>query len=165
MEFLRRNKFLIGAIAIILVISSIYFLSPSKPPNSSQPPVVNPSPTTQVINAKNPEDIGLTLSTRSDKKAIVMVISKLSSISSLEYEVTYDADVVDEGQTLRVGRGIGPSTIEIKSTDREIKREIELGTCSKNVCKHDKGIKEANFVLKINYANGEVGSIQQKITL
>jgi len=42
---------------------------------------------------------------------------------------------------------------------------VDLGTCSSGTCKYDKGVTEVSVVIRINYANGEVGVAESKISL
>lgn len=110
------------------------------------------------------EDIGLELSLTPNKKAIVMKINQLEGIKSVEYVAQYDAEVTEEGETLTVTRGVGPSTIEVEDGDTVIERDdITLGTCSKNVCKYDVVMGDITFTLRVNYDNGEVGSLEETI--
>jgi len=111
------------------------------------------------------EDVGLELSLTPDKKAIIMKITKLEGIESVEYMAQYDAEVTESGETLTVTRGVGPSTIEVEPGDMLIERDdITLGTCSRNVCKYDTVVSDITFALRVNYTNDEVGSLEETIT-
>lgn len=162
----KKKLLLIGGIIVLLIIAGAGLLFAF---NSSAPPQ-KPSdlaPGEQKVKMLKPEDIGLTLTPRNDKKAVNMRITKLSGIKSIEYEISYDADVVDteSGQKNTTPRGVVGSPIEIKDSDTEIRREIELGTCSRNICKYDKVVSDVKFVIKVTYKNGDVGSVEQKIAL
>ena len=106
-------------------------------------------------------EIGLELSLRSDKKAVIITATKLSGIASIEYELTYDAQVTEEGEAHSVPRGaIGKLTIR----GGEASAEVDLGTCSASVCKYDKVVSDIKVILKVNYENGEVGQVEDKIS-
>ena len=162
------KRTIIIAVAVVILVASLAFFFLVK--TSETPESQTPEPTESVegeieVKELNASDIGLTVTPRSDAKAIIMKVTKLSGISSIEYEATYDAEVREGKEVLKVGRGVGPSTIEIKPNEMKITREILLGSCSKNVCKYDLGVTEVEFVVKVNYENGEVGSITQKVSL
>lgn len=162
-----KYKIIALVVSALLIFAGIggYFLVKAQTSQKEAPKKEQTEEKQETIKELKAEDIGLTLTPRADKKAIIMTIMKLDNISSIEYEATYDAEVKDGGQILSVGRGVGPSTIEIKSTDKKLRREIELGSCSRNVCKYDQGVSEVEFSIKVNYKNGEVGSVEEKVSL
>lgn len=166
MVFLKSKGILVG-VGILIIASIIIFFSvfPKGTSTQKQAPEKTKVEEMQSIKQLSATDIGLTLTLRSDKKAINMVIANLSGIQSIEYEATYDVEVKDGKDTLKVPRGIGPSTIELTSADKQIIRELELGTCSKNVCKYDKVVSDITFLIKVNFQNGDVGSVEQKVQL
>lgn len=164
MNFIKKNKILVIIVAVVVVAGAAggYFLfgkgAQQQAPSSEQ---AQEKP----VKTVKPDDIGLTLTPRADNKAIVIKISKPGGLSSVEYEVSYDAKVTEEGQTVDVPRGVVGSPIEIKPTDTSLSREILLGTCSANVCKYDKVTSDIKFVIKVTYSNGDIGSIEESISL
>lgn len=104
------------------------------------------------------EEIGLTLTPLQNGQVITLEATKLDGINSLEYEVSYEADS-DEGL---VPRGV-LGTIDVKGSS--VTQKIDLGTCSRNVCKYDKGVKEVKFTIKVNYANGGVGLVEETVSV
>ncbi len=162
MELIKKNKVLFIVLAVVLVLAAggLYFITAGAKKQAQ-------APTTEEKQVKsvNPDEIGLKLSLRQDKKAVVMEITKLEGIKSVEYEVSYDAQVTEEGQTNNVPRGAVGSPIQIKSGDTSIKREITLGTCSANVCKYDKVTSSIKFVIKVTYKNGDLGSVEKELAL
>lgn len=161
MEFLKKNKLIVGVIVLIVVVLGgfIAFTTLSK----------NNTPATggeqsESVNVKkvSPDEIGLTLSLKPDKKAIIMKIAKLDGIKSIDYELDYNALVTDEGETNDVPRGV-LSTIDVNPDDSELEKEILLGTCSSGTCKYDKVTSDIKLILKLNYTNGEVGSVETSI--
>lgn len=153
--------FPIALVIVILLVGGGIFLSMQK----NQKQVSTPVSESQQVKTLKSEDIGLSLSARRDGKAVIMKVAKLAGISSIEYEVSYDAEVMDEGQKNRVPRGVTNSPIQVKPSDSELTREVELGTCSRNVCKYDKVVSDVKFVIKVNYSNGTVGSVEQSVSL
>ena len=116
----------------------------------------------QNIKQIAPSDIGLELSLRFDKKAVVMTLTKLTGVKSIEYELSYDAEETVEGETSTVPKGVVGSPIEVAGKS-EIKREILLGTCSANVCRYDKVKSDIKIVVRVNYENGEVGAAESTV--
>jgi len=158
----NKIKLLILAIIVILlgvggVLVFVVFSSRNKPAQETKPVVSQE----EKIKEIKPEDIGLVLKARSDKKAIIMEVNKLAEISMLEYELNYNA--IENGE--KVLRGAIGSIKNINPGERKITREILLGTCSANVCKYDKGVSDIDFVLKVTYTNGQVASLEQKVNL
>lgn len=145
-------------VAILILGGGVYFIisknNNSKAQSALQKVAVNEEPKVKEVK---PEDIGLTLAARADNHAVNMTIKNISGISSIDYELNYNA----QGN---IPRGV-IGTIEIKPNDSILKRELLLGTCSRNVCKYDEGVTEVDLVLKINYSNGEIGSVEQKLSL
>ena len=118
----------------------------------------------ELQNAKQmePEDIGLELTLRSDKKAVIVRATNVSGIKSFEYELTYDAEVTEDGETVVVPRGaVGELTIR----GAVASAEVDLGTCSANVCKYDKVVSNIKVVIKVNFENGEIGAVEDEIPL
>lgn len=160
-----KNKNLVFAgvavLVVILAVVGFVFISSSvtKAPDDMQ--VQNTDKPIKEIAA---DEIGLSLDLLPTKKAVKMAITKLDGIKSLEYEGSYDAVTKDEesGEELTLPRGVGPSTIEVTG-DSSINRTIELGTCSRNVCKYDNVKSDIKFVIKVNYSNGDIGQVIQTI--
>ena len=159
MEFLKKNKFIVGIVVVVIVVGiAALMLTRSKG-------ATTPSPTgEEVTNVKpmKPEDIGLALEVKPDGKAVILKATKLDGIKSIEYEVSYDALVTEEGETANVPRGVVASPIEIDGQS-SIEKEILLGTCSASVCKYDKVTSDIKFIIKVDFVNGDVGSIETSI--
>jgi len=67
---------------------------------------------------------------------------------SIEYELSYDADIDGE----KVPKGV-IGTIEFDGKE-PVKRQITLGTCSSGTCKYDKGITSIKASLKFTGSYG-----------
>jgi len=161
-----KNKnlvFISAAILVVILAIGGFFLISSRGEKTATE-AAEEQVEAQIKEIK-PEEIGLTLELLSNKKAVKMDITKLDGIKSLEYEGSYDAVAKDEesGEELTLPRGVGPSVIDIKSGESEITRTIDLGTCSRNVCKYDNVTSDIKFLIKVNYSNGEVGQVEQDI--
>lgn len=158
---MKNAKVLIPLLLVLIVGSAVFFMVRG---NSSQLPeeevVEETEPNVKQMSAR---DIGLTLELAANKKTVNMEITKLAGIKTIEYEVSYDAEVVEEGEKIQIPRGVVGSPIEIAPTDRSLSREILLGTSSANVSKYDKVVSNIKFVIKVNFDNGEIGSIEETV--
>lgn len=99
---------------------------------------------------------------RRDGNAVVLNIKRTSSYDSISYDLAYISNaletaisgtkVLDEGEGESSGgsidRGVS-GTIETKEKKGEYEQEILFGTCSKNVCKYDKGVENGTLTLHI----------------
>lgn len=157
-----KNKLLITAALVVVVLVGVlaYVLWPKQ---SEESPF--PSGESQNVKQMSTEDIGLILTPIKNGKAIRMEITKLDGISSIEYDVSYDARVTDEGEEIVVPRGVAGSAIQIKPGESSVERDLDLGTCSRNVCKYDQVESDVKFVIRVNFTNGEVGSVEAKVSL
>ncbi|TSC64759.1 MAG: Uncharacterized protein G01um101493_20 [Microgenomates group bacterium Gr01-1014_93] len=108
------------------------------------------------------------LSPRRDGNALLLNLKRTSSYDEITYELSYTSkvdettegdttklrpskkSVTDEGevQTGSIDRGV-VGTIDTKQKSQEYEQEILFGTCSKNVCKYDKGVENGTLALKI----------------
>lgn len=158
MEFFKKNKLIVGVILVIIVILSGFLIYNYTRSQSTQTTLFDEE---KQVKQVDPSEIGLELSLRSDKKAVIIRATKLSGIASLEYELTYDAEVTEGGDTHAVPRGaIGKLTIR----NGEANAEVDLGTCSANVCKYDKVVSDIKVIVRVNYESGEVGQVEDAIS-
>ncbi|HVZ12021.1 MAG TPA: hypothetical protein VG965_03245 [Patescibacteria group bacterium] len=162
MKFLKKNKIVVIVIVVVLILAVVgggYFLMHQ---SSSDGSAAAPADQTQNVKDVKPEDIGLDLSLVQNKQAVEMKVTKLDGIKSLEYELSYNAtEVTDDGdgETADVPKGaLSSSPIDVAGKS-EITRDILLGTCSTKVCRYDKVSSDIKVMVKINYSNGEVGSV------
>jgi hypothetical protein len=122
----------------------------------------------QVVEKIDASEIGLTMEAKSDKKAVKFLIEKADGITSIEYQVTYEANSTaaeqSEGGEPRVQRGItGESAIEGGASFES--EWLDLGSCSKNVCRYDTGVESVTLTLKIVKDDGKVYEVEQTLEL
>lgn len=81
---------------------------------------------------------------RRDGNALILNLKRTSSYDKITYELAYNAEEIDRGV---VG--------EVKTTEKkgEYEQEILFGTCSKNICKYDKGVENGTLTLHIKKNN------------
>lgn len=108
---------------------------------------------------------------RRDGNAVILNLKRTASYDSITYELAYTSEpeeVAMEGNKLKspspvAGDGEGAAggaidrgvqgTIDTKDKKGEYEQEILFGTCSKNVCKYDKGVENGTLVLHIKKGN------------
>ncbi len=160
-KFTSPLYLVIAAVVVVLlgVGGFVIYKSQSVAP---APSIINSGKNVKKLSAS---DIGLTVTVRPDKKGVILKIAKLDGIASLEYSLSYDANVTDAGETGVVPRGVQGSQVLVKPGDSVITRNLDLGTCSQNVCKYDQVVSDITVTIRVNYKNGIVGGVEEKISL
>lgn len=151
---MNKIKIVIIVLALLVLVGASAFVVLSKNIKSANTDIEPVASEEEVILKVDPEDLGLTLSSRADKKAVIMKMTKLSGISSIEYELTYES----EGE---IPRGV-IGNIELKNGETSTTKEMLLGTCSKNVCKYYEGVKKVQLLLKLTYPDGSLAEAEEE---
>jgi len=108
---------------------------------------------------------------RRDGNALVLNLKRTASYDSITYELAYTSkaeEVAMEGGKIKtkgedgesrdlgnlgiIDRGVA-GTIDTNNKKGEYEQEILFGTCSKNVCKYDKGVENGTLTLHIRKGN------------
>lgn len=162
-----KNKIVIVVLVILVIAIAVgsYFAMSGK---STKTKDQTDNSMDQVVNKLSPDEIGLTISANDSKKGVKFAISKLSGITSIEYQVTYEADSTAaeqrEGGEARVQRGITGEAKITSSTSYE-SPWLDLGSCSKNVCRYDTGVSSVDLTLKIIKSDGKIYEVEKKLEL
>lgn len=103
---------------------------------------------------------------RRDGNALVLNLKRTASYDSISYELAYTSTpdetavkgtkILDEGEGAKVGGSIDRGvmgTIDTKEKRGEYEQEILFGSCSKNVCKYDKGVENGTLALRVQKGN------------
>ncbi len=157
---MKNKKILFTAVGvlIILVILGLALYSLNNKPQEENN---NEDSLVENFIQLSAEDVGLVLSTQKNNQQLVMELNNLENVESFDYEVSYDA--IENGEVIKQGTfGSGPNPTEKGKT--EIKRVIDLGTCSA-VCRYHKGIEEIQFTLRVNLLDGQVGMVEEIFVL
>lgn len=137
----------------VAILGYLFFFS-----KKSSPKIADTSEIIEeVIPTISPENLGLKLTARGDKKAVKFVISQASSIDQLEYEITYIAKGDIPRGIIGSMSGTGENEIESKFFD--------LGSCSSGRCKYDEGVTSVKFVLKITKKDGKSYQTEDTLSL
>ena len=104
---------------------------------------------------------------RRDGNAVILNLKRTSSYDKISYELAYTskADDVkassgDEIGSGGVDRGV-VGEVSTKEKKGEYEQEILFGTCSKNICKYDKGVQNGTLTLHIRKGNKAYRMITQ----
>ncbi len=91
--------------------------------------------------------------------AVVLSVSALASkYATVGYELTY------ESQGLIKGVNSGSKPVEVAGKDT-FEREVYLGTCSRNVCKPDAGVKSVSVALEFTDTLGKKSQLSKEFDL
>lgn len=142
-----RNLIIVGVIVLILLVSGGIFLATKK---SAKPAV--PVEQSEEILTLSPLDIGLSLTMGSDGKRVIMEITKIKGLTSIEYQLSYTS----KGD---IPRGV-IGTAEAKGNT--IRKEIILGTCS-DVCHYDQDVSNIKVVLKVTKTDGKIYQVEKTL--
>lgn len=101
---------------------------------------------------------------RRDGNALILNIKRTSSYDEISYDLAYTSKeeiavsgtkVLDDGEDQvrgSIDRGVS-GHLDTKDKKGEYEQEILFGTCSKNVCKYDKGVENGTLTLRIRRGN------------
>lgn len=112
------------------------------------------------------------LAPRRDGNAIMLNLKRTASYDSISYELAYTSkqdQTVVQGNNSGDEEGSGSGTIDrgvvgsidTKEKKGEYQQEILLGTCSKNVCKYDKGVENGTLTLHIKKGSSAYRMVTQ----
>ncbi len=167
------KKILAIIIAVVILLSVAgggYYLFAKKAASTdnSQDMIGTPE---QVFPKISKDEIGLSMSATPDKKKVKFAIAKTNGIKSIDYELTYEADASkdgsDEGEdtTGRIQRGVTGTAKSLTTGTPYESQYLDLGSCSKNVCRYDTGVKSVSLVLKITKNDGKIYQANDSINL
>jgi hypothetical protein len=154
-KYLKDKRILIAAgvavVALILIIVGVLMLTKSSSSTAPQQAVV---PTEVPVLSLQPGDIGLTLVEAASMQTATMTITKTSDITSVDYQLSYNAMV--SGQSIPRGT-IGH--VDVKTPGQAITQQMTFGTCS-DVCHYDTGITQVQLIVKVTKTDGKVYQVQ-----
>lgn len=162
--FQKRNNQIITGVLVVLILVSGYLLFGGKSKPKQEETVQD-----QTVQKISPDELGLTITVTPDKHKIKFAIAKPQGIKSIEYSISYEADSTaqdqSEGGEARVQRGItGDSKIDSDTKPYE-SEFLDLGSCSKNVCRYDTGIKSVDLTLKLIKSDGKTYATEKSFDL
>lgn len=163
---MKNKNLIIGVIVaiLLLLVGGFFFLS-----KKSTQKTADTTTTQEQVLAMKPEDIGLEIQARTDKKAVRFVANKLDGVKNLSWEFFYDADIpvaeraegADEGKVTQSFVG----ETELNGDSSYTSEYRELGTCSSGRCRYDTGVESVKLLLKVTKEDGKVYQVEDELTL
>lgn len=156
---MSNKNLIIGAIILLIIAvgGSYYFLANS----SSKQETIVEKPQEEVILTIAPEELGLEVDIRNDKKALRFTLSNVKDVESIEYNITYTKEINGE----EVPEGLLGQVDVASDKDAVGINYREFGTCSSGVCRYDKVVSPVKLTLKIVKKDGKTYSSEKSITL
>lgn len=152
-----NKKLLYGGLAVLLVITGILVLKVTTSNKSNTPEVED-----EIFEILPEVDASVLVTLAKSKSAantVVLSVKGLGSkYSTVAYELTYDSEGLIKG----VNSGSKPIDVSGQSG---FEREVYLGTCSKNVCKPDPGVKKVTVVLEFTDSSGNRSQFSKEFNL
>ncbi|MFA5933052.1 MAG: hypothetical protein WCV81_02150 [Microgenomates group bacterium] len=113
----------------------------------------------------DPEGPYALLYPRKDGNALVLNLKRTGSYDKISYDLAYVSEAEKSSESGEVpsggiDRGVS-GDINTKDKKGEYEQEILFGTCSKNVCKYDKGVENGTLTLHIQKGNHAYRMITQ----
>ena len=128
-------------------------------PNTPRAAQEEKTPVTEEIVAVDPSIVVTVTKSRVKDNAVVLSVSGINGkVRLVAYELTY------ESQGLVKGVNSGSKPIDVSGKDN-FEREVYLGTCSRNVCKPDAGVKSVSVVLEFTNASGKKSQFSKEYPL
>jgi len=126
-------------LAALLLVTGVVIYKAVAPQSPDQIVEEDLEPTPMPVDSS--VKVNLSKSRTKDNSVIISVSGLAGKYVSIAYELTYDSLGLIKG----VNSGSKPIDISRQSS---FEREIYLGTCSRNVCTADKGVKAVSLVLE-----------------
>jgi len=153
-----KSKKLLGAFAVFLILAvlgAVFFVTRQKTAQVTDNGIASSD-----LPKLSPEDVGMVVTLRSDKKALMFEITNSDDIQRIEYTIEYKAQT-DEGIA---NQGIlGEMNIAedgITKTDFR-----EFGTCSAGKCRYDNVISDITIALKVTKKTGKDYQVTKVVKL
>ncbi|MCJ7804719.1 hypothetical protein MUP35_03250, partial [Patescibacteria group bacterium] len=129
-------------IGVLLIVGGIFLVRNKKKTEVTNDNQKNQQTTLETPLAERPYVI---LVPRADGKEFTLDITRIKNAKTIEYELVYESQGLSRGV-------IG--SVELSSGETEVSRKLLLGSCSKDVCKYDEGIKQGTLTLRFRGSDG-----------
>ncbi len=163
----NKQLLIVGVVVLLLVVGGGFFFVR----NSHQDDEVENTQTFEEdAISVSPEEVGLKLTTKNNKREIKFSVSALKDVKTIEWDFTYDADIPpeyqEEGGSGKVTQRFGSSEpVDVAGKSSYESQYREIGTCSSGRCRFDTGVEEIHFVLKMVKTDGKNYQVEDSISL
>lgn len=157
MDYLKDKKVLALIIALIVLViggAVLAYMRSNKTPDPADQFVAENLPTLSA------SDIGLEVTVRGDKRAIMFEVTKAEDIERIEYEITYEKEI--DGEIVPEGL-YGEMNIALDGITKTDYREF--GTCSSGVCRYDNVVSDIKITMKVTKKDGKVYLVEETVPL
>ena len=156
-KYLKDKRVLIVAgvavLALVLIVAGVFMMMRGSN-SSGNAQQSSAEPTQAPVLALKPDEIGLTLVEAANMQTATMTISKTGDITSVDYQLSYNAEVA--GQSIPRGT-IGHA--DVKTPGQAVTQKMVFGTCS-DVCHYDTGITQVQLIVKVTKTDGKVYQVE-----
>jgi hypothetical protein len=158
MEIIRNKKILgiVGVFVVLAILGGVFLLKSNNAQEAPSDDILSGSD----LPTLSPEDIGMEVTVRQDKKALMFELTKADDIKRVEYTIEYEKEI--EGETVPEGI-FGEMNIAddgITKTDYR-----EFGTCSAGRCRYDDVVSDIKIVLKVTKKDGKDYQVEKIVQL
>ncbi|MBP9816128.1 hypothetical protein KBD09_02740 [Candidatus Woesebacteria bacterium] len=150
MKMIEKNKnmLIVVAVLVLLVAVGFFFVRGNGTNKADEEANEEVLPDIEILPTVADTVIVKITSDAKKQEASLNITGVPEGTESIEYELSYDADIDGE----KVPKGV-IGTIEFDGKE-PVKRQITLGTCSSGTCKYDKGIASIKASLKFTGSYG-----------
>lgn len=152
---MKNRKLLYVGLAIAVVVTGLVVYWVVSSPGTEEPIAQDVETSEEIVPLDPSVTVTVKKSRAKDNTVVVTATGLGGKMVSVAYEVTYDS------QGLVKGVNSGSKPIDVSGKD-SFDREIYLGTCSRNVCKADAGVKKVTVVLEFTNSSGKKSQFSQE---
>jgi hypothetical protein len=162
MESLKNKKILSGiaviAVVLLIVGGGLFFFKnqSSDRADESENEMIDSSDLPELT----PEEVGMIVTIRKDKKALMFELTKASKIEKVEYTIEYEASTEEGSANQGIFGEMNIGADGITKTDFR-----EFGTCSAGKCRYDNVTSDITINLKITMKDGKEYQVKKVVKL
>lgn len=157
---LTKNKKLlaiIGILAAVLVVGGIFMAVRGQNNQSSEDEDISIG---AGLPELTPEEIGMEVTVRDDKNALMFELTKADDIEKVEYTIEYEAQTEEGVANQGIFGEMNIGEDGITKTDFR-----EFGSCSAGRCRYDDVISDVTINLKVTKKDGKEYAVQEIVKL
>lgn len=158
----KKNLLIVGVILMVIAVVVGIFIFSNRAIEEEPSSLYD-----EEVITLSPEEIGLEMVASTTNQQVKFIINKPQGFTSLEYELSYDADVPPgyTGEEERISRGVaGEEKLEpgIKVFESKF---LDLGSASSGTFRPDIGVDEVHLLLKLTKQDGKIYQVEDSLVL